>query len=171
MVDVEHTEHSYYISRYPAGREATVFEGAIDLKFRNDGPTPVRIHTQWSPSSIIVELVGQKFYDVTSTSSPRTSPVPHATRTIRPGQNCKPSSGVDGSPSPTPAPCVTCATGRSAPSRGPCATTPNPTSAAAETALLPGQTKSVHPSTPTRASASTPPPGPSLPTVTPRPQT
>lgn len=96
MVDVEHTEHSYYISRYPAGREATVFEGAIDLKFRNDGPSPVRIQAQWSPSSIIVELVGQKRYDVTSSSSPRTSPVPHATRTIRPGQNCKPSSGVDG---------------------------------------------------------------------------
>ncbi len=41
-------------------------------------------------------LVGQKFYDVTSSSRPRTSPVPHATGTIRPGQNCKPSSGVDG---------------------------------------------------------------------------
>ena len=35
--EVEHKEHSYYISRYPAGREATVFDGVIDLKFRNDG--------------------------------------------------------------------------------------------------------------------------------------
>lgn len=33
MTDVHHQEHSYYISRYPAAREATVYEGAIDLKF------------------------------------------------------------------------------------------------------------------------------------------
>ena len=31
MGDVAHTPHSYYINRYPAGREATVYEGAIDL--------------------------------------------------------------------------------------------------------------------------------------------
>ena len=49
MVDVEHKEHSFYISRYPAGREATVFEGAIDLKFRNDNPTGVLIQTAWTP--------------------------------------------------------------------------------------------------------------------------
>ncbi|PRC45549.1 vanomycin resistance protein VanB, partial [Mycobacterium sp. ITM-2017-0098] len=34
---VEHQEHSYYISRYPAGREATVSGNDIDVKFRNDG--------------------------------------------------------------------------------------------------------------------------------------
>ena len=39
MTNVEHKEHSFYISRYPAGREATVFDNLIDLKFRNDNPT------------------------------------------------------------------------------------------------------------------------------------
>ena len=38
MTDVTHKPHSFYISRYPPGREATVFEGAIDMKFRNDAP-------------------------------------------------------------------------------------------------------------------------------------
>ena len=32
MTNVEHKEHSFYISRYPAGREATVFDNLIDLK-------------------------------------------------------------------------------------------------------------------------------------------
>ena len=55
--EVEHKEHSYAISRYPAGREATVFEGAIDLKFRNDGDTPILIRTAWTPSSIKVQIL------------------------------------------------------------------------------------------------------------------
>ncbi len=45
MTNVEHREHSFYISRYPAGREATVFDNVIDLKFRNDNPTAVMIQT------------------------------------------------------------------------------------------------------------------------------
>jgi vancomycin resistance protein YoaR len=45
MTDVAHKSHSFYISRYPAGREATVFEGAIDLRFRNDNPKGLLILT------------------------------------------------------------------------------------------------------------------------------
>jgi hypothetical protein len=33
---LEHKPHSFYISRYPAGRESTVYYGAIDVKVRND---------------------------------------------------------------------------------------------------------------------------------------
>ncbi len=36
MGDVTHTPHSFYISRYPPGREATVFDGEIELAFSND---------------------------------------------------------------------------------------------------------------------------------------
>ena len=39
MGDVTHTPHSFYISRYPPGREATVFDGEIELAFSNDYPT------------------------------------------------------------------------------------------------------------------------------------
>ena len=49
MTNVEHKEHSFYISRYPAGREATVFDNVIDLKFRNDNPTAIMIQTVWTP--------------------------------------------------------------------------------------------------------------------------
>ena len=37
MTDVTHKPHSFYISRYPPGREATVgVSGPLDLKWRND---------------------------------------------------------------------------------------------------------------------------------------
>jgi vancomycin resistance protein YoaR len=94
--EVEHKEHSYSISRYPAGREATVFEGAIDLKFRNDGTTPILIRTVWTPSSIKVQILGQKRYDVTSQTGPRTAPVPAGVRNLADNPKCKPSKGVDG---------------------------------------------------------------------------
>jgi vancomycin resistance protein YoaR len=96
MVDVAHKEHSFYISRYPAGREATVFEGAIDLKFRNDNPTGVLIQTVWTPSSLTVRLYGTKVYEVTSTPGPRTKPTSPNTVTIPAGEPCSPSQGAPG---------------------------------------------------------------------------
>ena len=33
LEDVEHKPHSFYIDRYPVGREATVAWGAVDLRF------------------------------------------------------------------------------------------------------------------------------------------
>jgi len=93
---VEHQEHSYYISRYPAGREATVFGDAIDVKFRNDGPTPVQIQTTWTSSSITVRLVGIKRYEVTSAQSPRSAPTSPRTITIPEGESCSASSGAPG---------------------------------------------------------------------------
>ena len=32
LEDVEHKPHSFYIDRYPVGREATVAWGAVDLR-------------------------------------------------------------------------------------------------------------------------------------------
>lgn len=96
MEDVEHHEHSYYISRYPAGREATVFGDVLDVKFRNDGPTSVQIQTEWTPSSITVRLIGIKRYEVTSSQSARTRPTSPKTITIPAGEACSPSGGAPG---------------------------------------------------------------------------
>ncbi|WNG88519.1 VanW family protein [Mycobacterium sp. ITM-2016-00317] len=93
---VEHQEHSYYISRYPAGREATVSGNDIDVKFRNDGPTPVQIQTTWTSSSITVQIVGIKRYEVTSAQSPRSKPTQPQTITIPDGESCSASSGAPG---------------------------------------------------------------------------
>ncbi|WP_245585804.1 VanW family protein [Pseudonocardia asaccharolytica] len=96
MVDVAHKEHSYYISRYPVAREATVFDNVIDLKFRNDGPTGVLIQTIWTPRNLTVKMFGTKRYEVTSTTGPRTNQTPPSTVTIPAGKPCSPSQGAPG---------------------------------------------------------------------------
>ncbi|MGE2732517.1 VanW family protein, partial [Mycolicibacterium vaccae] len=93
---VEHQEHSYYISRYPPGREATVSGNDIDVKFRNDGPTPVQIQTTWTPSTVSVQIVGIKRYEVSSSQGPRTKPTTPQTITIPAGESCSASSGGPG---------------------------------------------------------------------------
>ncbi|GAA5148095.1 VanW family protein [Pseudonocardia eucalypti] len=95
MVDIEHKEHSYYISRYPVAREATVFNDVIDVKFRNDTPGAVVIRTIWTPSSLTVKLLGTKVYEVSSATGARrnqTSPDSHSSDS----DSCKPSKGAPG---------------------------------------------------------------------------
>jgi len=96
MVDVEHKEHSFYISRYPVAREATVFDDIIDLKFRNDGPTGVLIQTFWSPSNLTVKMFGTKRYEVTSETGPRTNPTDPQTINLPAGPGCAASKGAPG---------------------------------------------------------------------------
>ena len=73
LEDVYHKPHSFYISRYPAGREATVYEGAIDLVWTNDTDTGVFIDTNWVPGAITVTFYGTRYYEIESISSDRTN--------------------------------------------------------------------------------------------------
>ena len=57
---VEHTPHSFYISRYPAGREATISWGGPELIFRNDWAAPVRMRLTATDSAITVRLYSQR---------------------------------------------------------------------------------------------------------------
>ncbi|WP_342320180.1 VanW family protein [Corynebacterium mayonis] len=95
MTDVAHTPHSYYISRYPAGREATVFEGAIDLVFRNDSAYPVRIVASASASDVTVRLMGVKTVQVESINGGRWVPTQPQPKTVA-GPSCAPSGGAPG---------------------------------------------------------------------------
>lgn len=95
MEDVAHTPHSYYISRYPAGREATVFEGAIDLQFKNTFDTPVLIEASADSSSLTVDIRGVKEVDVSSDTSERSN-FTDPQRIELSGDNCSPSSGARG---------------------------------------------------------------------------
>ncbi len=95
MEDVAHTPHSYYISRYPAGREATVYEGAIDLQFKNPFDTPVRITTDVTGDSVTVRLHGVKQVDVESIPGERTNPT-SPNKVELDGDDCSPSSGAPG---------------------------------------------------------------------------
>lgn len=96
MEDVEHTEHSYYISRYPAAREATVFEGAIDLKFRNPASTGVLIQAFGTDSEVTVRIWGTKTVNVQSITGERSKPTSPNTIVLPAGEHCVASSGAPG---------------------------------------------------------------------------
>ncbi len=57
-VDVDHSPHHYYISRYPMGREATIVFPYVDLKFRNDTKHGVLIRASYNDTSITVTFYG-----------------------------------------------------------------------------------------------------------------
>jgi vancomycin resistance protein YoaR len=100
MKDAGHKEHSYYISRYPAAREATVFQdhagnSVIDLKFTNDSDTGVAIQTIWTPSTITVKLWGTKRYEVESITGGRSNETPPQEKQ-GPEENCHATNGAPG---------------------------------------------------------------------------
>ncbi|MET9226756.1 VanW family protein [Lentzea sp. NPDC003310] len=100
MKDAGHREHSYWITRYPKGREATVFmDGAgnslIDISFTNPDDTGVAIQTIWTGSSITIKLWGTKNYDVSGSTSGDFAPTqPQEKKVNKAG--CTPSNGAPG---------------------------------------------------------------------------
>jgi vancomycin resistance protein YoaR len=96
LEDVYHKPHSFYISRYPAGREATVYEGAIDLVWRNDSDTGIFIDTEWVPGAITVTFYGTKRYEIESVSSDRTNYRQPAVQEKPDDGNCTPQGGIPG---------------------------------------------------------------------------
>jgi vancomycin resistance protein YoaR len=77
LKDIQHKPHSFYIDRYPEGREATVAWPSVDLKFENDSDYGVLVDTSFSPSSpggrgsITVRMWGTKTWTITAGKSPR----------------------------------------------------------------------------------------------------
>ena len=101
LEDVEHKPHSFYIDRYPIGREATVAWGAVDLRFKNDTPYGVLVSASVSPSSpsssgsVTVSMYSTKHWNITTTTGERhnfTSPETRRIDTLR----CHPNQGYGG---------------------------------------------------------------------------
>ncbi|MEW2138014.1 VanW family protein [Streptomyces sp. NPDC005409] len=79
---VEHGAHSFYIERYPEGREATVAWGTLDLRWINDSGHPLYIQAESNDTSLTITLLGTKKYDeIRATKGPRTNVTPPAKRT------------------------------------------------------------------------------------------
>ncbi|MEX2328634.1 MAG: VanW family protein [Nitriliruptoraceae bacterium] len=51
--------HSWYISRYPMGREATLNYPELDVRFTNDTEGALLVRTSHTPTSITVSILGQ----------------------------------------------------------------------------------------------------------------
>lgn len=101
LEDVEHKPHSFYISRYPVGREATVAWGSVDLKFRNNTPHGVLIESFITPStpssqgSVTVRLWSTKVWDIEAVTGERHNFTPPETRRLS-GPDCMPNTGYAG---------------------------------------------------------------------------
>lgn len=102
LEDVEHKPHSLYFSRYPAGREATIYYGSIDMRFRNDTQNPIYVQgyinqsSSGSRGSITFKIWGTKEWDkVTSTELVRSGYYNGDTRTVT-SADCEPQAPIQG---------------------------------------------------------------------------
>ncbi|WP_329014628.1 VanW family protein [Streptomyces sp. NBC_00690] len=93
---VEYGAHSFYIERYPEGREATVAWGSLDLKFANDSGNSIYIMAESTDTSVTVTFLGTKKYDsVEASKGPRKNVQEPGTR---PGakKDCQPQTPLEG---------------------------------------------------------------------------
>ena len=101
LEDVEHKPHSFYIDRYPVGREATVAWPVVDLRFKNDTDHGVLINTIHQPSSyansgaVTVEMWSTKVWDIESITGERYAFTSPDTRYMS-GEDCVPNEGYGG---------------------------------------------------------------------------
>lgn len=93
---LEHGAHSFYIERYPEGREATVAWGSLDLRFLNDSGKAIYIEASATDASVTVTFLGTKKYDVVeAVKSPRTN-VKESKKRQGPTEDCLPQTPLEG---------------------------------------------------------------------------
>lgn len=101
MTDIEHHPHTQYFSQYPPGREATVYEGVLDLQFRNDTPYGVLMEAYVVPSgpgrgSITVRVWSSKYFDSVTASEPVLSNYTSGRDIVKTSPGCIPQSAASG---------------------------------------------------------------------------
>jgi len=89
------TPHSYYISRYPVGREATISVGQIDNVWTNDTSSPVIIQTFIDGDAIVMRFWGDRQYTVETRTGDRTKITRPETKTDD-SADCLEQSAVEG---------------------------------------------------------------------------
>ncbi|MGW6839363.1 VanW family protein [Streptomyces sp. NPDC054949] len=93
---LEYGAHSFYIERYPEGREATVAWGSLDLRFANDTGRALYIQATATDTSVTVTFLGTGKYDeVKAVKGPRTNVKAPASRTGS-GPKCETQTPLEG---------------------------------------------------------------------------
>ncbi|MFJ4691912.1 VanW family protein [Streptomyces sp. NPDC088766] len=93
---VEYGAHSFYIERYPEGREATVAWGSLDLRFTNDSGKAIYIQAESTDTSVTVTFLGTRKYDeITSVKGPRTN-VRQPAKKVSAAEKCVPQTPLEG---------------------------------------------------------------------------
>lgn len=91
---VEHQPHTMYFDRYPAGREATLYYGSIDVKFKNDSPygaimqAYVNKATPGNKGSITVKVWSTPVYDKVESTALNKSNFTTGRKLERSGDKC-----------------------------------------------------------------------------------
>lgn len=73
--DVEHTPHSEWFQRYPEGREATIFTGVIDMKWKNTSPYGALVQGFVADGRAWVRIWSTKHFTVETEKSGRSNVV------------------------------------------------------------------------------------------------
>ncbi len=93
---VEYGAHSFYIERYPEGREATVAWGSLDLRFDNDSGNAIYIQAESTDTSVTITFLGTRKYDeIGSVTGPRTN-VKQPERKVSDDERCVPQTPLEG---------------------------------------------------------------------------
>ena len=88
--DIQHKPHSKYFSRYPIGHEATLWEGKIDMIWKNTSKYGAVIDTWVADGKVYSRLWSTKYWDVeVKTSAPYNKTSPTTRR--NPAADCQPS--------------------------------------------------------------------------------
>ncbi len=90
--DITHKPHSRWFDRYPAGREATLWEGQVDMAWKNNTPYAVMIEAGVGGGKVNTRLWSTKYWKVGSSSSSKYN-FTNPTTTYNPASNCQPESG------------------------------------------------------------------------------
>jgi hypothetical protein len=94
MKIIEHHPHSFWISRYPAGREATVSWGGPDLKWQNNTPYGVLVQAWDDGNHTHVRFWSTPYWQVAWSSSAQTKVTQPATTYMTPKELADPASCV-----------------------------------------------------------------------------
>lgn len=93
---VEHGAHSFYIERYPQGREATVAWGSLDLRFNNDSGNAIYIQAEATDTSVTITFLGTRKYDeIESVTGPREN-VKEPEKKVSTDKKCVPQTPLEG---------------------------------------------------------------------------
>ncbi|HHW82695.1 MAG TPA: vanomycin resistance protein VanB [Actinomycetales bacterium] len=68
---IEHKPHSRWFSRYPEGRESTVWDPSVDMKFTNNTPYGVLLQAWVQDDGVVTRAWSTKYFEVESYTSPR----------------------------------------------------------------------------------------------------
>ncbi|MFW7414422.1 VanW family protein [Demequina sp. SO4-18] len=86
---LDHRPHSVWFTRYPAGRESTLYTGSINVEFRNNTPYAAVFNSYLDGGSLHVDVWSTEHFEVTTSASPKTNITEPGVKEVS-SENCEP---------------------------------------------------------------------------------